>query len=203
VFGGKTAGRRNAEMRQLLNSTIRKASTKRTRNPAPASFYRATPPKPAKPPAADKPVASDRGTKPVMTASSAPALKASSSTPTISIAKVRHVSIAPAAGPPDGSSELAAARGSTTPAGVSGPSRVALGRAPSTLQAQAESLSRGDPAPARPTFTSQAQPAAAVAQPDQALAVPAAAQVSASRPSSVGGYHVQVGAYTTVAEAKK
>src|SRR5690606_19884338 len=36
VFGGKTAGRRNAEMRQLLNSTIRKASTKRTRNPAPA-----------------------------------------------------------------------------------------------------------------------------------------------------------------------
>lgn len=213
VFGGRTAASRNAEMRDLLNRTISKASTKKTRAPAPVAFYRATPPKPARPPEPDKPVASVTATKPVVTASSAPALKASSSTPTISIAKVRHVSVAPPAGSSDRQADLAKAGASPPPAGATDPTRVVLGRAPSTLQDQAASLSRSESALARLSFTDKAYAApvaaepvtSAVAQPerDRVRPVPAAAPVSASKPLASGGYHVQVGAYTTAAEAKK
>lgn len=222
VFGGRTARSRNAEMSRLLNGTIQKASTRKTRNPEPASFYRVPPPIPARPPAPEK-VASSAGPKPLMTASSAPPIPArspemapqdSAASPTIAIAKVRHVSVAPAADPSDKQPEPVALRTTTAPAGLTGPTRVVLGRAPSTLQEQAESLPRGgEPALERLTFAHQAYAAPAAPEPvTQAIALPegdkpraveVAARIPVSSPSAAGGYHVQVGAYTTLAEAKK
>lgn len=232
VFGGRTAASRNAEMRDLLNRTVSKASTRKTRNPAPVSFYRATPPKPARPPAPDKPVASARGAQPVMSVGSVPAPvpasrsrkadvapRTASSTPTVSIAKVRQVSVASAADSSSDRSRLgeeaapAMVRASVTPAEVVGPTRVALGRAPSTLQEQAESLERGEPVLARLTFTDRAYAERTAAEPvteavahperDAPRAAPAAVQTPPTALPIGGGFHVQVGAYTTAAEAKK
>ena len=225
VFGGKTAASRNAEMRALLDRTIRNASTKKTRRPAPVTFYRATPPKPAERRATEPPVAAAKGPQPPMTASVLPALPTSrvnpaaapgapSSAPTIDIAKVRHVSIAPAADRAIDQPARAAPR--TTDAPRVQPTEVVLGRAPSTLQEQADSMERSSPAAARLAFTDpsnyptpaiEREPVAAAAQsmpteqPRQAQ--PVAARSAPSKPATAAGYHVQVGAYASPAEAEK
>src|SRR5690606_34433552 len=102
LFGGKTAASRNAEMRALLNRTISKGSTKKTRKPDSVSFYRATPRAPAKrpEPAAEPTVVAASTAPPVPTrAAEAPPVSADSTSkaPTISVAKVRSVPVAPMA----------------------------------------------------------------------------------------------------------
>src|SRR5690606_3438367 len=110
VFGGKPARSRNAETSRLFNQPIRKASTSKTRKPEPASFHPVSPPVPARPQAPER-VASSATPKPPIAPSSAPAISSARSPeaagapkgtppgPTIAIAKVRHVSVAPAADP--------------------------------------------------------------------------------------------------------
>lgn len=198
VFGGTTAASRNAEMRALLNRTIPKASTKRTRTPAPVAFYRPPPPVPARRPAAS------------VTQSPVPAAS-SWSQPSISVAKVRPVMVVPpksaqpAAPEPPGAKGEGGQQLSITSA--------ALGLAPSTLQQQAANLAQGLPPLSRvsaydqageqhslPRVTKAALHAEAPSSPEPAAAVPNSTPATAKR---AGTYQVQIGAYSSAAEAEK
>lgn len=225
VFGGKTAASRNAEMRALLDRALGKASTKKTRQPVAVSFYRATPPKPAQRPARATQVAASPTPRPIKVSDTIPAepqhpttpakaTDAASSTPKITVAKVRPVSITPVGGSqpeqaartePRSPSDPVIAR--TNSASTTG---VVLGRPPSTLQEQAARLSQGQPALAGFGFMSQAHAMPAPPPSAQRAAPPPAREHSQSQSSEAppripdaGGYHVQVGAYTSLAEAEK
>lgn len=217
VFGGRTAASRNAEMRALLNRTIAKASKKKTRKPAPVSFYRVTPPAPAKRPE-PTPTASADNRPPIATASAVPPVPARavepaeaaaprSPAPAISIAKVRPVDIAPKSAPVD---EPVLVEASTTGpiADRRPPGAMALGRKPSTLQDQAEALARGQSVVQRVSFVdSSALTGVETPGSGTQAAVPGdekpAAAPAASKSAADSVYQVQVGAYTTAAEAKK
>lgn len=228
VFGGTTARSRNAEIRALLNRTIPKASTKKTRTPAPVAFYRATPPARAERKA---PIPAQQSPAPaVMTASMTPKLAAparaapapvqssSWSGPSISIAKVRPVMVLP---PPKQEQELTPA---PQPIAVSqakpqlvgtGIAFAAPGLQPSTLQAQAQNLAQGRAPLQRVAVAGAAAQEiekpqlpvtmAAADQPvEQPPAIPQiAATAPSAKPAATGGYQIQVGAYASAAEAEK
>ncbi len=127
VFGGASAGLRDAHMRMLLARAIEKASTERTRKATPQLIAEAKPaqrpsPKPAvkpEPPAAPKPA-------PVTVAEAEPAVTADvmsaaspemeRSAPTIAIAKVKTVSVlAPTSGEDGTAPPAVAETAATTP----------------------------------------------------------------------------------------
>lgn len=201
VFGGESAGSRNALMRTLLYRGLQKASTRRTREPAPvlvaatASAKRPAAPLPAQNPA------------PLALQSTA------EFSPTISMASVRPVSVlgtaSPGAGAPQGADGrparieaatghfgLGALRDGPTggepaadatgqqqdrAAGFGASQSDAPGRAPSTLQQQAATLGAEPPAP------------------------PPAALGPANRgdTAAAGGYQIQVGAFASAEEAQR
>jgi D-alanyl-D-alanine carboxypeptidase len=103
VFGGASAGIRNAEMRRLITLAITKASPERTRKAAPVLVAEARPatrpaakprpqPKPEEVPPAAAPAAKDRS--PPQAAPAAP-LQPEEEAPRIHIARVRPVMVAP------------------------------------------------------------------------------------------------------------
>ena len=108
VFGGATAATRNAAMRTFLNMGLAKASTEKTRKPAPAGplIARAKRPPEPKIAAVPPPQRVERpATKPVAATASPPTpdrtasepAPASGSPPAVSMARVRQVLVAPAA----------------------------------------------------------------------------------------------------------
>ena len=230
VFGGKTAASRDAEMRALLDRALGKASTKKTRQPMAVSFYRATPPKPAERPARVTQVAATSTPKPIKASETIPAEpqqpttlaespnagSSTSSAPKITVAKVRPVSITPvgetqqkplARSEPSSQPNPAVSR--TDSPGATG---VVLGRPPSTLQEQAARLAQGQPAWHGLSFVGQANAMPAPPPPPaQRTASVAARDHQQLRPADspprptleAGGYHVQIGAYSSLAEAEK
>ncbi|MCL4765874.1 MAG: serine hydrolase [Hyphomicrobiaceae bacterium] len=182
VFGGTTAGSRNAEMRALLNRTIPKASTTKTRVPAAVAFYRASPPVRAERLPSTAPPPSSPGY--AVTADSA-AARTAWPEPKISIARVRPVSTVPPASP------------AQSPA---------PGLMPSTLQQQADNLARGMPPLAHAaSLAGEAHQAHQARQSGLPVIKAAAAAVPSSirRPAASGSHQIQVGAYATAAEAEK
>jgi len=212
VFGGQTAASRNAQMRALLNRTLPKASTKKTRKPEVVSFYRATPPAPVSRPA---PRITTPPPIPVMAASAtaedgAPVVTASAGPlPNISIAKVRPVAVISAA--PSSGAVSDEKRASPSQAQIG--KGIALGRQPSTLQAQAEMLARANAANASVGLsgspTSDASRPISLAKADlrPPQPVPAALTPAAPRRTEAqkltSDYQIQVGAYGSVDEAQK
>ena len=212
VFGGKTAASRDAEMRALLNRTISKGSTKKTRKPDAVSFYRATPRAPAKrpEPAAEPTVVAASTAPPVPTrAAEAPPVSADSTSkaPTISVAKVRSVPVAPMAAQENEPVLVQASAGRVATSRP--PGAMALGRKPSTLDAQAEALQQEQPAVERVAFVDASalspapSPAPVTRAAPSAEAAPKTASQEASKSAREGSYVLQVGAYSTAAEAKK
>lgn len=202
VFGGTTAATRNAEMRALLNRSLAKASKTKTRKPAVVAFYRATPPAraerrtPSAPSQAPAPAASPAPVPP----SPAPAAAAAqaSSEPTITIAKVRPIMVAPMATEQIRPQLIDSGR-------VPGN----LGMKPSTLQQQAENLSQGNPPLAQAAVlrdSAEQLPVtklAARSEASQPTERPPVVPVALTSPAASGGFQIQVGAYASAAEAEK
>ena len=108
VFGGATAATRNAAMRTYLNMGLAKASTEKTRKPAPAGPLIARAKRPPEPKIAAVPTpqrVERPAQKPVAATASPPTpdrtasepTPASGSSPAVSMARVRQVLVAPAA----------------------------------------------------------------------------------------------------------
>src|SRR5690606_41524758 len=140
---GKAAATRDAGRRARLNRTAAKGSTKKTRRPDAVSFDRATPRAPAKrpEPAAEPTVVAASTAPPVPTrAAEAPPVSADSTSkaPTISVAKVRSVPVAPMADHQHEPVLVQASAGRVAPRRTSG--ALALGRKPTTIQTPAEAL---------------------------------------------------------------
>ncbi len=192
VFGGRTAGIRNARMRSVLDKALAKASTKVTREPAVA--LRAPPPMPAAPPPralamtsdapADPPTASVVTARPV---SDTPGREAGS--PTIAIARVRPVLMGPDMKRQQAGAAPQEARGpfATAGAGTTTLPRFGAGLPPSTLQSQAEALATGsrEVAPAQPASFGAGEPA----------------RVPAADPG--GPFAIQIGAYGDPSDAEQ
>ncbi|HVY42186.1 MAG TPA: serine hydrolase [Hyphomicrobiaceae bacterium] len=219
VFGGSSAASRNVLMRALLRRSIAEASTVKTRKPVlvaraaerrsaerqaaqrPERYVVARPAEPAarsigeiaRHNSAPEPLQATKQPE------EAPVLKG----PPIEIARVRPVLVAPRArvAQAEPVSQSAAISRTTADAGalpmlsraVAEPgSQGGRGALPSSLEAQADRLSRGQP-PVTPAVTS------ALAHRSQA---PAPTQISAPF-AGRGGFAVQVGAYSTQAEAMR
>ena len=177
VFGGDTAGERNARMQSLLNSAFPKAVRVAEARPAPL-------PKPAAPASAPAPVAEHESA--------------------IAVAKVHTVRLGgdtpahtprPDVPPSPAQPQFAIASVGDTPREpVRASAPAAFPRfvpetgalQPSTLQAQAEHLERahGVPAP-------------------QPVSAPAARPAPAPRTTARGGFDIQIGAYGDSAEAER
>ena len=193
VFGGSTAGSRDATMRVALTRALLKASPVKTRKSAPQLVARART-------TVDPPPAA------VVVPTPAPAAVAAASP-----VKVRPVMVATRPRPPEPPAPVAMATPTVQPtpaitqpapqqvAGVvSAPGR---GAQPSTFQAQARQLGGANP-PYRL--------GAALPPEDDAGAVPATAVtptvVAAAKPAGIAapsGFHVQIGAYATAAESDR
>ena len=224
VFGGTKAATRNAQMRALLNRTLPKASTTKTRKPAVVAFYKPAPPQravrnaPSAPPqTAPAPAVTLASAAPAAPALpvKAPAAPAQSSwsEPAISIAKVRPVMVAPLAVQNNaGAAPALQSAGDQVRPQLIGTGTVpaAPGLRPSTLQQQAANLAQGKPGLTRLAAVGEGAgwgeaarlpviKAAARSEPAQ----PAPAAVSLTKPAASGGYQIQVGAYTSATEAEK
>jgi D-alanyl-D-alanine carboxypeptidase len=199
VFGGASAGARNAEMRMLLSRALLKASPVKTRRSAPVLVAQ---PRPATRPqmqaAAATPVAdavarlpshpmkqtiaalpTERaGMHPVQVALADPLIDMPA--PALSITKVRSVSLTPRATPQEPVAEPSPALAATA---MSEPAP-GRGMPAPTLQQQPADLARAQ-AP-------RAQPIYRLKGPD----------VSAGTPAAPGGFEIQIGAYTSPAEAE-
>ncbi len=194
VFGGNSASARNAYMRQILDRTLPKASTEKTR--APQAIARAVRPERQQvafrtngeeaPPQLLEPVRQVERPRPVAVRVEAQVASASASTPPtpIQIARVRPVVIAPRARPAPVDAAPAAAVETpqpllAAPSGLLNTGPVLRGAAPSSLQAQAQRIERG----ATPVaLQSEARPLAATA---------------------AGTVALQIGAFATEAEAQR
>jgi D-alanyl-D-alanine carboxypeptidase len=219
VFGGASAGARNAEMRMLLSRALLKASPVKTRKAAPVLVAQ---PKPATPPqpksASATPIAT--GVAPrlshalIQTTEALPAERAGmesvrvaaahplpdTAAAALSITKVRSVSVTPGAKPQEAPTEHSTAFSATATSGPA-PGR---GMLPSTLQQQAEHLARAhspgsltEPMPTAPS--NRAAIALPGAQPVYRLKGP---NVAAASPAAPGRFEIQIGAYSSAAEAK-
>ena len=231
VFGGATAGARNAEMRTLLNRTLPRASTTKTRKPLTLASSRVSRPVPATrtaakaaPAPAPAPSAAAAAVQPVPAPALPPApapipvaeTPAPVSEPAITIAKVRPVMVAPVAQQPQ--SPLTSApvpesdQGHPQLIGTGTPAQT-VGFRPSTLQQQAENLAQGRPPVTVASLGGDAvwaastplRPIAAVeTQPARPRAEPIAAVATLpAKPAASGGYIIQVGAYGSAGEAEK
>ncbi len=264
VFGGATAGTRNATMRLILTRALLKASTKKTRRPA-ASFVARAKPAPqhvapaqrvakaarsntAAPVAGAAPAPSPVAPPPALRPQQAAAVAAQVVEPaadeppvaTIEIARVRTVmvaarirSIAPpgpaaAEAPEPRSLPIATfARSSPEPASfvpesapvarpalqaappappaAAPPTNIQRGAAPSTLQAQAQSLNRSSAVPQPSLALPSDPPQRAFAQADSTLSRLRGpnAQVASATSAVDGDFHIQIGAYASAGEAER
>jgi len=220
VFGGATAGGRNATMRTLLTRALTQASTQKTRRPvlvaraAPASEQaRRSPPRPVEATRAavvqDRLAAAPLGARQPPPTDQADADETTqprmAQGPKIEIARVRPVLVAPRARGAEPALlapvTFAAARANPGSAPVVAPQTAAddpiaaaLGAAPSSLEAQAERISRGVPA-IGPGNWGEAQTHSHVAASDAPAVVAQAGTAS--------GFAVQVGAFGSEAEARR
>jgi D-alanyl-D-alanine carboxypeptidase len=217
VFGGVTAGRRNATMRALLTRALTQAATQKTRRPqliaksAPADERMGRPlPQLVEPirPAAAVRAEPDPGQQPVRGGASDPAEDTvgpgPSRAPNIQIARVRPVLVAPRARTDEPSPArpvtLASVRDEAPAPALAEPrfagsAAFALsvrGALPSTLQAQAERIARGQVT----VETAHQSPVPAQVRSDTA-ALPAGVD------SSGAGFAVQVGAFSSESEARR
>ena len=228
VFGGNTASARNVLMRALLDRSLPKASTEKTR--APAAIARVNRPEKqqvafrttsedAPQPALVEPV---RQAEKARLAEARAEASASGAGVPVQMARVRPVVMAPRQAPQaaelkPASQSSAASQFAAEPAGsvapqsvafntpaqaVAPPAAVVRGAAPSSLQAQAQRLDRG------------ASPVAVVSAPAGFAASPAPAPrprgpaipakvASAGGAAVTAGVALQVGAYATEAEAQR
>lgn len=173
VFGGATARARNAHMRTLLSRALAQASTRKTRQSAPV---------------AEVPPLPKRGRR----ESTAP--QAATGGPRIDLARVRRVPVSPHTRSMEPAAEQvkftanAARLGPDAPAVASG--QQGRGAAPSSLEAQAWRISRGE-----------APVAAAVLVESGHGSPQAAPRLSSSEP--IGAFAIQVGAFGSEAEAQR
>ncbi|MGD9784834.1 MAG: serine hydrolase [Hyphomicrobiaceae bacterium] len=231
VFGGRTAGKRNSEMRRILDKSFAKASTRKTRRPAPALVASPRPaPKPARvsrAPTAPPPV-------PQQAPEAVPAAQPPPG-PSIEIARVRTIGIAEQLA--GGDSAIATQnQGAVVPAATEAtpPGPAPVSERPAGFRPDADTTSGAAPAggstgyvPGRPPSTLHEQlsrllaahnPEGTMPQaPTPAMRgsvsdTPPAASPSSRRerrsgaeprPSKGGGYMIQVGAYATAAEAAR
>jgi D-alanyl-D-alanine carboxypeptidase len=234
VFGGTSASSRDVEMQTLMNMTLVKASSLKTRRPSPIARDRPTPERrvgvagaSAKPEIRHEPrlrshpasSISGEGTaldnERAIAATPEPAISSK-----IEIVRVHPISLGaspPKDEPHTGTRDTATA-GQTAKAAelrpslarfesapfdmpaLAEPARVAAGQtrgvAPSTLQQQAEKLSRGETSPVPPhPVPAQQQIVQSTPQPAYRLAGPA--------PAVHSGYHIQIGAYSSAEDAER
>jgi D-alanyl-D-alanine carboxypeptidase len=223
VFGGATAGSRDATMRVALTRSLLKASPVKTRKAGPQLVARA-----------------GSATLPVQAVAAAPAAALTPVAALASGAKARPVMVASRPRPPETPAPAVAPAQQPAPVAqpvagvVSTPGR---GAAPSTFQAQARNLGGTEPS-AVPTISSVAAaepsrkpkspfmqagtnapyrlggavppddepaPATVASAPPTMPMAPALTTVSASSiPVDLhSGYHVQIGAYATAAESER
>jgi D-alanyl-D-alanine carboxypeptidase len=229
VFGGASASQRDHTMRTFLNIGLVKASHIKTRVPAPALVAargKGTPA--AKIAGIPMPQRVERPAtiKPVIAAEAGDTSQSGSATTSqgVEIARVRPVLVTPrpavATGTPDsidtvlerGGPEQTAQLPQWTTASASGSfarapafapadkpalfndPAVARGTLPSTLEDQAARLAAGTSAVGGQTLTTQS-----LSEPQAKPRLPAQGQVAAA---SVGGFHIQIGAYQSLAEAE-
>ena len=222
VFGGASASTRDRTMRTFLNVGLVKASHIKTR--VPASAVVAARPKPAERKVAEVPtperVVVRPPAKPVASSAADEPPQAQTSTQPIEIARVRTVLVTPrpAAKAPDSIEAVlekpeppkpespqqqpqqqqwatATTGGSLLRAPATTPTDTAKrGAQPSTLEQQAARLGGGAARP-DPSVTTQAL-SEAEGKPRWSAQVQAAA-------GTPGGFHVQIGAYQSVAEAER
>lgn len=240
IFGGSSAASRNVYLRALLDRAFAKASRVKTRKPVlvakPAPAHRPKPQavaaaahakaQPARPqparraplpkvaavarPAGTPPAQRHAGAQPAPAANIVLAAAEETPEPTIRIAKVRRIMVAPRVSRPpveveaapatttaeETSQQLQPTRQQIQPAQPSSPPllppQVVRGLPPSTLQAQASNLAHSG----RPFAV------AALSAPPAHLRGPIAPQPRAA-PAASGAYQIQVGAYATPAEAEQ
>jgi D-alanyl-D-alanine carboxypeptidase len=219
VFGGATAATRNAAMRTFLNMGLAKASTEKTRKPAPAGplIARAKRPPEPKIAAAPTPQRVQRpAPKPAAAAATPPApdrtasepAPASGSSPAVSMARVRQVLVAPAAA----AESAGAPRPPSIEALLDEPAMVrdnAIEQVPPPQQPRWVTASAGgarmpasapSPDKAAPGFDSARTPAPVAAPPAKTARAPTPQPAS---PAIAGGFQIQIGAYQTEAEAQR
>jgi D-alanyl-D-alanine carboxypeptidase len=243
IFGGSSAATRNAATRTFLNMGLVKASSEKTRQPAPLLVAQARPAPERKVGSVPTPQRVARPAAQVATTAAAlPAMEPSAQqapepqrSPAIEMARVRSVLVTPRGANP--ASDPLPLRGSTAPgfedvlarveqsaerpvhppadqsasrmawttASAGGSSMniaaTAPGAPPSTLEAQAANLARGEPPVAAPSWQQAivpSRPAAAARKPVEVAAAPVAPASAAA-----GSFHIQIGAYQSQAEAEK
>jgi D-alanyl-D-alanine carboxypeptidase len=226
IFGGASAASRNAAMRTFLNMALVKASTEKTRQPAPILIARPKPadakvaagakkkaePKVAAAAAKAPPTAASAAapapppTLRETVADEAPAAAAPTPSSPIAIAKVRPVLVSPRA--PGDPAETASIKSLLD-------ERPAPPRPAAVPFAQASAGGFDPVVEPAPRVTRGATPsslneqAAKLARTQEPASPPAArphwpATVAAAAPSSsAGGFQVQIGAYQTPAEAER
>jgi len=252
IFGGATAATRNAAMRTFLNMALVKASSEKTRKPAPLLVAQAKPDRSIG--AVPTPRKVERPMAPAAVPQAAPAQvevvpaavePADARSPAIEIARVRPVLVPgrtanPAADeplrpslPPSPSIEEVLARAEwaarakvepapgsrpaawTTASADNGPMRLspapaerptllselglARGAPPSTLEQQAANIAHGEASVVAPAPSPAAAPSWPAADTRRAPAATAAIATS----TAAGGFHIQIGAYQSQAEADR
>ncbi len=198
VFGGRTAASRNAEMRTLLGRTLPQASPVRTRKPTPRLIARARPaPRPERQVAQIPALPVQRPEQQATASADVQAAR-----PTISIARVRAVNVAPQDAPAAPQADTATRP--TQPQFLTAASTPAmgLGMAPSTFQQQAENLSRGASSVAPLPWDGASQASAPPSGPTVVAARPAL-RPTMTAPAADGGFQIQIGAFRTASEAEK
>jgi len=189
VMGARTAAARNGEMRKLLTRGLARASTTRSRRPAPIAHAE---------PAAPAPVTAPRRAAPRLV--EAPQLAApparEADEPPIQMARVRTVPVVPERA----GGQWYQAPAMSRPVAAAPPQQFVIpddgrGARPSTLDAQARRLDSGEPAIYAADYVAPAQTTVAAAQ-------PAYARPSYAGAISRGDYAIQVGAFATASEAE-
>jgi D-alanyl-D-alanine carboxypeptidase len=224
IFGGASAAARDAAMRTFLNIGLVKASSVKRRQPAPLRVALARPeparqigpvptPRRAEPPAQKPTNAASPPAEPV----AVPQTEAHRS-PAIEIARVRAVLVAPSPDHPTtalllprqptpvGVAEVAA-RADVSPASPADPAAGAPAPPPKWTLASAGNLpmhatASGDK-PALASGAALALGAAPSTLDQQAAHLARGAPPGAAAPAASGPFHIQIGAYQSLAEAEK
>ena len=199
VFGGATAASRNAAMRTYLNMALLKASTEKTRKPAPVAsplIARAKRPEPkiaAVPalqrierPATNPPAATVL--PPPQQASSEAAPAVASISPAVEMARVRQVLVT-------------SANAAEPPAATQPPTIEALLEGPAAFRETAAEQAQPPRPPRWATATALSRSQTSAATPPPTIARAPAPQPAA--PAAAGGFQIQVGAYQSEAEAQR
>jgi D-alanyl-D-alanine carboxypeptidase len=223
VFGGATAASRNAAMRTYLNMALIKASTVKTRKPAPAAWVARAKRSGPEIAAVPAPQPAERATpKPRAAASQPPAPQPAASespppaatiSPAVEIARVRQVLVAPASA----AEPAAAAQAPSIEALLEGPVAAGSNAGGATQPPQPLRWATASAAATRMPVSAPPSPAVLGSPPStldaQATdlsrpegAAPTIARAPAPQPAAPpisGGFQIQVGAYQSEAEAQR